>query len=221
MVRLYLTIFCLLSLWCTAALPAQEALTPEAMHTLAQQLLETDQFENAVDAFEALIVQYPEHPLVQNACFSVAGIYAVFLQSPAEALPYYRRVTENYLETSPLVQRAYANMGKIYVELGQGEEAYQCLNKIRPESPLYEESRSLATWMSTRFRRTIYWNGREMLIIISILEIGFVITWVFLGKVDALHESIRNRLFWKLWAILLVFLLLKGYFNYTLFTMGG
>ena len=200
--------------------PVMVTAAPESLRTLARADLEAGRFSAAIDVYRRLLTAYPEDALAPEAWFSIAGIYAVFLQQPEAALENYRQLTDNYVETSPLVQRAYANMGKIYVELGRGDDAYRCFTSIAPGSAVYDESRSLASWMSTRFRRTLYWNGREALIIISVLEVAFVITWIFVGKVGTLGESLRSRLFWRLWALLLVFLALKSYFNYTLFSLG-
>ncbi len=122
-----LTLFFLISLICCPAFAKSEApkLTPAVQKVVytAQQAMEKKDYLEAEECLKKFIEKNPKkhHYLVE---FTLANIIAMRGRNE-EALPHYKVVVELYPDYAP----AWQNMGKVYFDLKQYEEAGDCLFK--------------------------------------------------------------------------------------------
>lgn len=107
----------------------------DTVQTLIDAALELETEGNeqaAIDAFKALLDQYPDHPLV---VFEMAGAYD-FAGREAEALPYYQRAQTLGLPDDQL-KYLYVQMGSTQRNLGLYKDALATLREGLERFPDY------------------------------------------------------------------------------------
>jgi tetratricopeptide (TPR) repeat protein len=107
---------------------ASSSLMPQVLNELGATEMLLENNVKAEDAFGELIREYPNHPLVKNACMKIGMMY--FNEGKnKDALEYFKKVIEKYQGTSEAKQ-SLLTLKNIYITMNKPDEFFDYVKKL-------------------------------------------------------------------------------------------
>jgi len=105
-----------------------------------------EQHQKAFTQLEALLAQFPQNPIADDALYLAATLLEEKLARPKDALRYYQKLTKNYPQSRAALA-ATRHIAMLKKELGDNpkdEETYRAFQKILQEFPSHPSAQSIA-----------------------------------------------------------------------------
>ncbi len=181
--------------------------------------LRNGEFDEAIALEEKIIAENPGGTKAAKAQFSIAGIYLNFVNDYQRAFDAYKKVVEEYPNSS-YVQDSYYRMALLSLKLGEVEETAQYLGNIEGSNgSLGGKANFLLGWLN-RGRNVFYFQNKDTLMATSLsFEFIFILLWLLIGVIDKIHHLYKKKSFWLVFGLMIVILAFKLSVQYALFEL--
>ena len=182
--------------------------------TRANELLRTQSHTEAVSLLEQKQAMTSDIELTQYALLTQGEINTVYLRQPEEAIKPLRKLTMEYLPSSPYVQKAHYYLGSIYVEMGKAPQAFKHLKAINENSPDYQDALVKLDWAAKNLRNVIELpfgfeiGGPTLGSLAILLDLVFVLLWIS----QSVFSAAKTRWMWLILVIVLLGKLASSYY---------
>ncbi len=191
---------------------------PSVYYARADSCLDRSDFRGAIACLKNALDASSDDTFRSKVQWEIASIYSFFLEDYSGAEKEYKKFIEQF-RGDPHIDEANFRLGKIYFNKKDPSRAAEYLKNVSYDSEFYNEAQSLLTWLQDHWKTESYFHAKKIMIGISILEIAFVICWILLGNEHQIHIIIKRPSFVGLFILVLIFLMVKLYFNFMLYNL--
>ena len=107
---------------------------PIIMDYLALSYLNQGRWDEAIGVWESITKEYPETPMAAKSLLASGEIYAKQLRDPEKSIKHYEDFIQQYPD-SKLVKQVKFQIGRLYLDKGDIEEARQVFSQIIKDYP--------------------------------------------------------------------------------------
>jgi len=132
----------------------ESELAPLACYKLAKLNEIFGHYQDAVDYYQRLLVQYPEHPICVDGLFNMAQIYQLHLNKSDDAITAYTQLVHFYPEDEVMFQ-GLLKLGQLLSEQEKWEEAVFYFQKLVEKYPEHKICADLYFRMGDIFQNKI------------------------------------------------------------------